>query len=245
MSCVRRLRNGGEGMNILCIDTTGPVAGAALMQDGAITHEITASHGLTHSETSLPMVDDILSAAGIEPKDIDLFAAVAGPGSFTGVRIGVCTVKGLAHAWNKPVVAVSSLEALATGAFGFDGVICPILDARRAQVYAAAYRFREGELPVEVLPMQAVALDEFAAQLPQGERLLFLGDGLRVHFPRLRELLGERAVAAPAHQCYLRAAAGCYLAEKRSAEAVPSHALEPVYLRLSQAERERREREAQ
>ena len=142
-------------------------------------------------------------------------------------------------------MAVSSLEALAAGAFGFDGVICPILDARRAQVYAAAYRFREGELPVEVLPMQAVALNEFAAQLPQGERLLFLGDGLRVHFPRLRELLGERAVAAPAHQCYLRAAAGCYLAEKRSAEAVPSHALEPVYLRLSQAERERREREAQ
>ena len=84
------------------------------------------------------MVDDILSAAGIEPKDIDLFAAVAGPGSFTGVRIGVCTVKGLAHAWNRPVVAISSLEALAARAFGFDGVICPILDARRAQVYAAA-----------------------------------------------------------------------------------------------------------
>lgn len=232
-------------MNILAVDTTGPVASAALMQDGVMTHEIAASHGLTHSETSLPMVDDVLSAAGLAPKDVDLFAAVVGPGSFTGVRIGVCTVKGLAHAWNKPIVPVSSLEALAVGAFGFHGVICPILDARRAQVYAAAYRFEAGETPQEVLPMQAVALDEFAASLPKDERLLFLGDGLKVHFARLRERLGQRAVAAPAPVSYLRAACACYLAEKRADQAVPCHALEPVYLRLSQAERERREREAQ
>lgn len=230
-------------MNILAVDTTGPVAGVALMQEGVITHEITAAHGLTHSETALPMVDDVLSAAGLQPSQIDLYAAVTGPGSFTGVRIGVCTVKGLAHAWNRPIVPVASLEALAVGAFGFHGLICPILDARRAQVYGAAYRFEEGELPVEALPMQAIALDEFVSRLPQGERLLFLGDGLKVHFPRVRQLLGERAVAAPAPQSYLRAAAACLIAERRADRAVPAHALEPVYLRLSQAERERRERE--
>lgn len=230
-------------MNILAVDTTGPVAGVALMQDGIITHEITAAHGLTHSETSLPMVDDVLAAAGLEPGEIDLYAAVTGPGSFTGVRIGVCTVKGLAHAWNRPVVPVASLEALAAGAFGFHGLICPILDARRAQVYGAAYRFEQGELPEEVLPMQAIALDEFVSRLSQGERLLFLGDGLKVHFPRVREMLGERALAAPAPQNYLRAAAACLIAEKRADQAVPAHALEPIYLRLSQAERERRQRE--
>lgn len=229
-------------MNILAVDTTGPVAGAALMQDGVITHEISASHGLTHSETSLPMVDDLMEAAGLSPGQIDLFAAVAGPGSFTGVRIGVCTVKGLAHAWNRPVVPVSSLEALAAGAFGFHGLICPILDARRAQVYCAAYRYEEGDLPREVLPMQAIALTDFLGQLPGDERLLFLGDGLKVHFPRVRELLGERAVAAPAPQAYLRAASACLIADRRREDAVPCHALEPIYLRLSQAERERRER---
>ena len=232
-------------MNILMIDTSGPACGVAIAREGRLVCDMQLVSGRTHSQRVMPMVEAALAMSDMAVSDIDVFGAVTGPGSFTGVRIGVSSVKALAHAAGKPCVGVDALHALAANIQAFDGVICPILDARRAQVYAAAYRFREGELPVEVLPMQAVALDEFAAQLPQGERLLFLGDGLRVHFPRLRELLGERAVAAPAHQCYLRAAAGCYLAEKRSAEAVPSHALEPVYLRLSQAERERREREAQ
>ena len=232
-------------MNILAIDTSGPVAGVALMQRGVITHEIMASHGLTHSETSMPMVDDVLHAANLSPEQVDLLAVVAGPGSFTGVRIGVCAAKGLAHAWNRPVVPVNSLEALSAGAYGFHGVICPILDARRSQVYCAAYRFEEGELPEAVLPMQAIALDDFLAQLPKEEKLLFLGDGLKVHFPRVRELLGDRALAAPAPQAFLRASCACLIAEKRQSEAVACHALEPIYLRLSQAERERKAKEGQ
>ena len=231
-------------MNILALNTSGPVAGAALMQDGVITHEIMAQHGLTHSQTAMPLVDDILTASGLTAKEIDLFAAVTGPGSFTGVRIGVCAVKGLAYAWEKPVVPVDSLEALAVNCFGFDGVICPILDARRSQVYCAAFRFRSGELPERLLPDQAIPLTDFLAQLPQDERLLFLGDGLKVHFGKIREELGDRAIAAPAHMAFLRAASACLIAEKRPRDAMDGRALKPLYLRASQAERERAEKEA-
>jgi len=232
-------------MRILAVDTSGPFAGAALMEDGVVTHEIAACHGLTHSQTSLPMVEQALEAAGLAPADIDLFAAVTGPGSFTGVRIGVCEVKGLAHACGKKVVGVDALEALAMNAFGFPGVVCPILDARRSQVYCAAFRFSSGSLPARLLPDEALPLAEFLARLPQDERCLFLGDGLKVHFPAVRAALGERAVAAPAPAAYLRASAACFIAQQRAGEAVDAMALEPAYLRAPQAERERSARLAQ
>ncbi|MBR3504635.1 MAG: tRNA (adenosine(37)-N6)-threonylcarbamoyltransferase complex dimerization subunit type 1 TsaB [Clostridia bacterium] len=226
-------------MKILAVDTSGPYAGAALMEDGVVTHEIAACHGLTHSQTSLPMIEQALAAAGLSPADVDLFAAVTGPGSFTGVRIGVCEAKGLAHACGKKIVGVDALEALAVNAFGFPGVICPILDARRSQVYCAAFRFAGSGLPERVLPDEALPLSEFLTRLPQDETCLFLGDGLKAHFPAVREALGERAVSAPASMAYLRAASACVIAERRAGEAVEPMALEPLYLRAPQAERER------
>lgn len=229
-------------MKILTLDTSGPVAGAALMENGVITHEVTASHGLTHSQTAMVMVDQCLDAAGLTAKDIDLFAAVAGPGSFTGVRIGVCAVRALAHAWNKPALSVDSLETLAMNGFGFHGIICPILDARRGQVYCAAFRFEEGKLPQRVLNDDAMALGDFLDKLPQNEKLLFLGDGLKVHFPAISKKLGERAIAAPAHMAYLRAAAACEIAANRAEEAKDCKELLPIYLRAPQAERERNAR---
>ena len=232
-------------MKILAVDTSGPWAGAAIMEDGVVTHEIAACHGLTHSQTSLPMIDQALSAAGLTPADIDLFAAVTGPGSFTGVRIGVCEVKGLAHAVGKKIVGVDALEALAMNAFGFPGVICPILDARRSQVYCAAFRFAAGPLPQRILPDDALPLSEFLGRLPKDEPCLFLGDGLKVHFPAVRAALGDRAQAAPANTAYLRAASACVIAEARADEAVEPMALEPTYLRAPQAERERNARLAQ
>ena len=232
-------------MRILAVDTSGPYAGAALMEQGAITHEIAACHGLTHSQTSLPMIDQALAAAGLTAGEIDLFAAVTGPGSFTGVRIGVCEAKGLAHACGKKIVAVDALEALAVNAFGYPGLICPILDARRSQVYCAAFRFAGGALPERVLPDEALPLSNFLAKLPQDEACLFLGDGLRVHFPAIRAALGERAVAAPAGMAYLRAASACVIANARADEAVEPMALEPTYLRAPQAERERNARLSQ
>ncbi len=229
-------------MRILAIDTSGPVAGAALMENGIITHEVTAAHGLTHSQTAMPMVDQCLSAAGIAVKDVDLFAAVAGPGSFTGVRIGVCAVRALAHSWNKPALQLDSLETLAMNAFGFHGVICPILDARRGQVYCAAFRFEKGKLPERILEDKAMALTDFLEKLPPDERLLFLGDGLKVHFPVISAKLGERAVSAPSHMNYLRAAAACEIAQHRAEDAADCMTLTPIYLRAPQAERERNAR---
>ena len=232
-------------MTILAVDTSGPWAGAAIMEDGVVTHEIAACHGLTHSQTSLPMIDQALTAAGLTPADVDLFAAVTGPGSFTGVRIGVCEAKGLAHAVGKKIVGVDALEALAVNAFGFPGLICPILDARRSQVYCAAFRFAAGPLPLRVLPDDALPLSDFLGRLPGDEKCLFLGDGLKVHFPAIRAALGERALAAPANMAYLRAASACVIADARADEALEPMALEPTYLRAPQAERERNARLAQ
>ena len=232
-------------MKILSLDTSGPYVGAALMEDGAITHEICACHGLTHSQTAMTILDQCLTAADLTPGEIDLFAAVTGPGSFTGVRIGVCAVKGLAHGAGKKVIGVDALETLATGAFGFHGLICPILDARRAQVYCAAFRFEEGSLPERVMENAALPLTEFLARLPEGERCLFLGDGLKVHFPAVQRILGERAVCAPACLSYIRPSAACRLAELRAGQAVDAMNLVPAYLRAPQAERERNARLAQ
>ena len=129
---------------VLAIDTSGPVAGCAVLKAGRIVHLTAMNHGLTHSETIMPAVDAALEGAGLRCGDVDVFAAVAGPGSFTGVRIGVCAAKGLAHAVGKPCVAVHALEALAMNFYGFDGLCCPILDARRGQVYCAAFDMARG-----------------------------------------------------------------------------------------------------
>ena len=231
-------------MNILTIDTSGPYAGAAVTRDGDVVAEITACHGLTHSQTSMPMAAAALDASGLMPSDIDLFAAVAGPGSFTGVRIGVCEIKGLAHAVGKKCVAVDALEALAVNGFGFPGLICPILDARRGQVYCASFRFASGTRPVRLLNDAALALEEFLERLPRDEDCLFLGDGLSAHFRRVSQVLGDRASAAPAHMSYLRTSAACALAALDRERAVEPMALEPIYLRAPQAERERRAKAA-
>lgn len=227
-------------MRIFAMDTSGPVAGVALYEDGVLTHEIVASHGLTHSQTIMPMADDALSAAGIRPGDVDLFAAVAGPGSFTGVRIGVCTVKALAHAAQKPCLGLDALEVLALGASGFPGTVCPILDARRGQVYCAAFDASQmGKRPVRLLPDRAVALEEFLETLPGEGQLLFLGDGLKAHMPAVERILGRRALRAPAHMACIRPGAACVLAGLLKDEAVNYLELQPIYLRASQAERER------
>ena len=226
-------------MNILMIDTSGPACGVAVSRDGQIVCELQLTSGRTHSQRVMPMVDQALALCEMAVADIDLFGAVVGPGSFTGVRIGVSTVKALAHAAGKPCIGIDALEALAANAPYFDGVICPILDARRSQVYCAAFRFAAGELPERILPDDALPLTEFIARLPQHEKCLFLGDGLNVHFPAIRALMGDRAIAAPAPMAFIRPAAACYLAEKRQDEAVEPMLLKPLYLRAPQAERER------
>ena len=227
-------------MNIVAIDTSGPAASCAVLIDGEIVQSIAMNRGLTHSETIMPALDACMSAARLSCDQVDCFATVAGPGSFTGVRIGVCAVKGLAHAWNRPCARIDALEALAMNFAGFDVLACPILDARRGQVYCAAFDMKDG-MPVRVLEDAAIDLTEFLASLPKDRRLVFLGDGLRVHAARIRETLTE-ALIAPANLRQLRADAACLLAEARPEEWMEARKLTPIYLRLPQAERERNQR---
>ena len=173
--------------------------------------------------------------------DVDVFAAVAGPGSFTGVRIGVCAAKGLAHATGKPCVAVHALEALAMNFYGFDGLCCPILDARRGQVYCAAFDMAGG-MPRRALADAALPLEDFLATLPGDRRLVFVGDGVPVHAETVRGILGERAMIAPPNLRDLRADAACLLAAARPEAWVPAAQLQPIYLRAPQAVRERERR---
>ena len=229
---------------VLAIDTSGPVAGCAVLREGRIVHQVAMNHGLTHSETIMSAVDAALEGAGLRCGDVDVFAAVAGPGSFTGVRIGVCAAKGLAHAVGKPCAAVHALEALAMNFYGFDGLCCPILDARRGQVYCAAFDM-VGGMPVRALDDAALPLAEFLAALPGDRRLVFVGDGVPAHGEAVKEALGDRALIAPPHLRDLRADAACLLAAERPRTWVPAAALQPIYLRAPQAvrERERREKE--
>ena len=227
-------------MRIVGIDASGPVASCAVTIDGEVVQLTAMNQGLTHSETIMPALDACMSAAGLTCDQVDCFVSVAGPGSFTGVRIGVCAVKGLAHAWNRPCARIDALEALAMNFAGFDGLACPILDARRGQVYCAAFDMKDG-MPVRVLEDAAIDLTEFLASLPKDRRLVFLGDGLRVHAARIRETLTE-ALIAPANLRQLRADAACLLAEARPEEWMEARKLTPIYLRLPQAERERNQR---
>ena len=186
-------------------------------------------------------VDQALSASGLSCRDMDLFAVAAGPGSFTGVRLGVCAAKGFAHATGKPCAPVHALEALSMNLAGFDGLVCPILDARRGQVYCAAFDVSSG-MPRRTMEDDAVALEEFIARLPGDCRLAFVGDGLPVHGEKIRALLGDRAFLPPANLTSLRTDAVGLLALAHPETWVPAHALQAVYLRKPQAERERMEK---
>lgn len=230
-------------MNLLAVDTSGPVAGVAVLLGGAIAYEAAAVNHLTHSANLMPMIEEALSRAGIDIADIDLYAAVTGPGSFTGVRIGVSAVKGMAHGAGKPCVGVDALEALAASVCLSDALLCPLQDARAGQVYAAA--FLQGIPPRRVLPNMAEKLDIFLDQAlaaAEGRPLCFMGDGVAPYQQAIRDRLGERAVFTPAHLRYLRPASVAMLASLHADDAVDYLTLMPVYLRAPQAERERARR---
>lgn len=224
-------------MILLFLDTSGPSAGVALMEDGVVRYEAMTVNAFTHSQSILPMTEEAFRRTGLSLEGVDYLAVTAGPGSFTGVRIGVSTVKGLAHALNKPCVAVDALEAMAAGVRPFSGVICPIQDARAGQVYGAAF---QGETLARLLPDQPLKLEEFLDQAGAlGERLLFLGDGMPVHRERIAAMMGERALFAPPHLAFLRPAAAAALAWEKRDEAVDYLSLEPLYLRAPSAERQK------
>ncbi len=222
-------------MKILAIDTSGPVCGVSVLVDHTIRYECAVCNKLTHSANLMPMVDAALNASGLGLKDIDRIAVVVGPGSFTGVRIGVSTVKAMAHGAGKPCVAIDALEAMAAGITDFDGVICPIQDARAGQVYGAA--FTAGMPPKRLLPDAPMKLEEYVSALqPLGERFLFLGDGMPVHRNRLSEMLGDKAVFAEPQHAFLRPASVAALGSLATDE-LDYLQLMPLYLRAPNAER--------
>ena len=227
-------------MNVLAIDTSGPVCGVAICRAGTVAFEESVVNKQTHSVNLMSMVDAALSRTGMELRAMDRLAVVVGPGSFTGVRIGVSTVKGLSHGCGVPCVAIDALEAMAAGIPLFDGVVCPIQDARAGQVYGAA--FIHGQ---RMLPDEPLKLEDYVEKLrPLGSRFCFLGDGMPVHCARLTELLGDQAVFAPANAAFLRPASVALLASDPHREELGYLTLMPLYLRAPQAERNRALEEA-
>ena len=224
-------------MIILALDTSGPVAGVALMADGVIRYEAMTMNAMTHSQSILPMAEEAYRRAGLDMQQTDYLAVTVGPGSFTGVRIGVSTVKGLAHSLNKPCIPVDALEAMAAGVQPFSGVVCPIQDARAGQVYGAAF---QGNTLSRLLPDQPVRLEDYLEQVAAFHQpLLFLGDGMPVHRQAISEILKEQVLFAPAHLSFLRPSAVAQLAWSRMDTAVDYLALSPLYLRPPQAERQK------
>lgn len=232
-------------MKILAIDSSGLVASAAVTENGILTAEYTVNYKKTHSQTLLPMIDEIVRMTELDLETVDAIAVAGGPGSFTGLRIGSATAKGLGLALDKPLISVPTVDALAYNLYGAAGLICPMMDARRAQVYTGIYRFCGADFQT-ALEQRAEAVEDMAARLNgMGQPVILLGDGAVVYEDRLRELLQVPWSMAPAHVNRQRAGAVAALAEKYFAEGKTETAAEhrPEYLRLSQAERERAQRE--
>lgn len=224
-------------MLILAIESSAKAASVALTEDERLIAQYTQCSGLTHSRTLLPMVDDMLKNTEKTIAGVDLIAVAHGPGSFTGIRIGVSTVKGLAWAADKRCVGVSTLEAMAWHGVSAGGLICPVMDARRSQVYNALFEIKDGR-PVRQCADRAVSLDELAEEI-DGKNAFLTGDGAMLTYEHMKKF-GIACRLAPQNLVY-QSAWGVAMA---ALDKVPGTAddLLPVYLRLSQAERERQER---
>lgn len=232
-------------MKILALDSSGIVASVAIWEEDTILAEYSVNYKKTHSQTLLPMLDEIVKMTEADLATLDAIAVAAGPGSFTGLRIGSATAKGLALALEKPILAIPTVEALAYNLYDTKGLICPIMDARRNQVYTGVYRFENHKL-VTVIDQEAVAITDLLAQLEQlGEEVTFLGDGVPVFSKKIQESFTLPYSFAPAHLNRQRAGAvaslGAVYMKEGKLQSATEHA--PDYLRVSQAERERAERE--
>lgn len=232
-------------MKILALDSSGLVASVAVTEDDVLIAEYTIQYKKTHSQTLLPMLEEVRRMIELDMAQVDAIAVAAGPGSFTGLRIGSATAKGLAFALEKPIIPVPTLEGLAFQMYGADALVCPIMDARRSQVYTGLYEFvyRENKYDMRVVRKQcAVSFDGIAEEINRiGRKVIFVGDGIPVFRERMKEILKVSYTLAPAHRN--RQSAACIAALGRiyyeQGRAVSGAEHVPEYLRLSQAERER------
>lgn len=232
-------------MKILGFDSSGMVASVAIACDDILVAEYSVNYKKTHSQTLLPMFDAVVSMTELDLDSVDGIAVAAGPGSFTGLRIGMSTVKGLGLALDKPVVAVPTCHALAYNLWGSDKLICPILDARRSQVYTALYEFKDEEM-ITLKEQDAMDINDLIDIINDMDRdVIFVGDGIPVFKERIEEKIKNKAYFAPAHLNRQRAGsvAALGMIYMKEGKAENADDVKPVYLRKSQAEREREEKD--
>ncbi len=228
-------------MKILAFDSTAITASVAVCENEKLIAQMTLNNGNTHSQTLLPMAEAIFKMLDIGADDIDLFASSEGPGSFTGVRIGAATVKGIAFGRGKTCIGVSTLEALAYNLRSFCGIICPVMNARRAQVYTAIFR-SDGKALTRLCDDSALSCEELDKMLSEyGETVYLCGDGIEV---ATEEFKLTKYELAPEELRYQSAysVAQLALAKYNNGDRSSDAELVPTYLRLSQAERERLEK---
>ena len=232
-------------MKILALDSSGLTASVAVIEDENLMGEYTMNYKKTHSQTLLPMLDELAKMIELDLQSIDAIAVAGGPGSFTGLRIGSATAKGLGLALDKPIVHVPTVDGLAYNLWGHKDFVCPLMDARRNQTYTGLYRFDGNQMEI-IKPQCAVGIDEIIAEVNKlGQAVVFLGDGVAVFETYIHENCTVPYTFAPAHVNKQRAGAVAALGEIYYTEGKTETAEEhkPDYLRLSQAERERLEGE--
>ncbi len=237
-------------MKILAIEASSLVASAAIVEDDILVAEYTINHKVTHSQTLLPMIDEIIKMTDTDKKSLDAIAVSGGPGSYTGLRIGSSTAKGMGMALNIPLIHVPTIDAMAYNAYGYNGIICPIMDARRMQVYTGIFEFADGRLNT-ILENSAITINETLDKLKEiakDKKVIFIGDGIPAYKNVITESL-DGSIAyefAPASLNRQRAASVAILGAQYMAEGKTEAASEhlPEYLRLSQAERELKEKNA-
>lgn len=231
-------------MLILAFESSAKAGSVALLQDGMLLAEYFQNGGQTHSRTLNKMAEDMLTNCDLTPKDVDAVACAAGPGSFTGVRIGLSAAKGFAWAGELPCYGVSTLQAMAHSVVSFDGVICACMDARRNQVYNGLFT-SDGEKISRLCPDRAISLEDLAHELTQYEgSIILVGDGAALTYNALHDQFPTLRLA-PEHLRHQRACGVALCANEmaKAGETADGGTLTPNYLRLSQAERERMERE--
>lgn len=232
-------------MKILAIESSGLTASIAVIENDILLGEYTMNYKKTHSQTLLPMLDELAKIIELDLNTIDAIAVSMGPGSFTGLRIGSATAKGLGLALDKPIIPVPTVDALAYNIWGTDKQVCPLMDARRQQAYTGLYVFEDGQL-TSLIPQCAVDISEIIEKVNETQKpVIFLGDGVPVFADYIAEHITVPYEYAPATCNRQRAASVAVLGSVLYRKGIVEHAREhkPEYLRLSQAERERSEKE--
>lgn len=230
-------------MKLLCMDTTAKVSTVAIVDEQKVLANYQVNLSFTHSQTAMPMAAQLLTICGLTLEDIDGFAVATGPGSFTGLRIGISAIKGMAFAQNKPCISVSTLDALAQNCRDFDGYVCAVMDARCNQVYQALYHV-EGQVIQKTTEDRAILLSDLTEELQNLKKsIILVGDGADLCYNKMKEVVPNLYLASPQQRYQSAASVGMVGMQKLLAgDTLTADELLPQYLRLPQAQRERQAR---